>query len=182
MLPRERLSIAATGRRRVGRCGRRRRRVHATVGPRSSKLIGNCRDEPLTPPRTPRGGTREFITSLGVGSRDGVRPGLDLKGGRPDGTSRGFAFIPPPGNGPRRQGRWRPTSGPPCPIPRRSPTVTTAGRGSPSWSGRPAAPGMAAARPQRPTVGSTSPVTGCSPARSVMVRDTPARTGKALFS
>ena len=46
---------------------------------------------------TPSGGTHEFITSLGVGSRDDVRPGFDVKGGRPDGTSRGFAFIAPAG-------------------------------------------------------------------------------------
>jgi P4 family phage/plasmid primase-like protien len=44
---------------------------------------------------TPSGGTHEFITSLGVGSRDAVRPGLDVKGGKIDGTSRGCAFIAP---------------------------------------------------------------------------------------
>lgn len=44
---------------------------------------------------TPSGGTHEFITPLGAGSRDGVRPGLDVKGGRPDGAGRGFAFIAP---------------------------------------------------------------------------------------
>jgi len=44
---------------------------------------------------TPSGGTHELIAPLGVGSRDGLRPGLDLKGGRPDGTGRGFIFIAP---------------------------------------------------------------------------------------
>lgn len=44
---------------------------------------------------TPSGGTHEFVASLNVGSRDGVQPGLDVKGGLPDGTSRGFAFIAP---------------------------------------------------------------------------------------
>lgn len=45
--------------------------------------------------RTPSGGTHDFVASLHVGSRDGVLPGFDVKGGLPDGSSRGFAFIPP---------------------------------------------------------------------------------------
>lgn len=44
---------------------------------------------------TPSGGTHDFIAPLGVGSHDNVAPGLDVKGGKPDGTSRGFAFIAP---------------------------------------------------------------------------------------
>jgi len=44
---------------------------------------------------TPSGGTHEFIKTLGVGSRDAVRDGFDVKGGRPDGTGRGFAFVAP---------------------------------------------------------------------------------------
>lgn len=44
---------------------------------------------------TPGGGAHAFIASMGVGSRDGVFPGVDIKGGLPDGTSRGFAFIAP---------------------------------------------------------------------------------------
>jgi len=44
---------------------------------------------------TPGGGAHAFVTSMGVGSRDGVFPGVDVKGGLPDGTSRGFAFIAP---------------------------------------------------------------------------------------
>jgi putative DNA primase/helicase len=44
---------------------------------------------------TPSGGYHEFVTPLRTGSRDGVRPGLDVKSGRPDGTGRGFAFIAP---------------------------------------------------------------------------------------
>jgi hypothetical protein len=43
--------------------------------------------------RTPSGGTHELVVPLGVGSRDDLRPGVDLKGGKPDGTSRGFLFI-----------------------------------------------------------------------------------------
>jgi len=45
--------------------------------------------------RTPSGGTHELIAPLGTGSRDGLRQGVDLKGGRPDGSGRGFIFIAP---------------------------------------------------------------------------------------
>ena len=44
---------------------------------------------------TPSGGTHDFVAPLRVGSRDAVRDGLDIKGGTPDGTGRGFAFIAP---------------------------------------------------------------------------------------
>lgn len=44
---------------------------------------------------TPSGGFHLFLTPLGEGSRDGIYPGVDLKGGMPDGTGRGFAFIAP---------------------------------------------------------------------------------------
>lgn len=44
---------------------------------------------------TPGGGAHAFVRSMGVGSRDGVFPGVDVKGGLPDGTGRGFAFIAP---------------------------------------------------------------------------------------
>lgn len=44
---------------------------------------------------TPSGGAHGFISSLGAGSRDNVLPGVDVKGGLPDGSSRGFAFIAP---------------------------------------------------------------------------------------
>ena len=45
--------------------------------------------------RTPSGGVHLFVASLGAGSHDNVLPGVDVKGGLPDGTSRGFAFIAP---------------------------------------------------------------------------------------
>jgi len=44
---------------------------------------------------TPSGGTHEFVASMKVGSRDGVLAGFDVKGGLPNGSSRGFAFIAP---------------------------------------------------------------------------------------
>jgi AAA domain len=43
---------------------------------------------------TPSGGTHELVASLGVASRDGLRPGVDLKAGQ-NGTGRGFVFIAP---------------------------------------------------------------------------------------
>ena len=44
---------------------------------------------------TPSGGTHEFVASMNVGSRDGVRAGFDVKGGLVNGGSRGFAFLSP---------------------------------------------------------------------------------------
>lgn len=44
---------------------------------------------------TPSGGQHMFVAALRVGSRDGILPGVDVKGGRPDGSGRGFAFIAP---------------------------------------------------------------------------------------
>ena len=44
---------------------------------------------------TPSGGTHFFVKSLGVPSRDGIFPGVDLKSGTPDGSGCGFAFIAP---------------------------------------------------------------------------------------
>jgi RecA-family ATPase len=44
---------------------------------------------------TASGGTHLYIAKLDIGSHPGFLPGIDLKGGLPDGTSRGFVFIPP---------------------------------------------------------------------------------------
>lgn len=44
---------------------------------------------------TPSGGVHSFVASMGVGSRDAVFDGVDVKGGMPDGSSRGFAFLAP---------------------------------------------------------------------------------------
>jgi hypothetical protein len=44
---------------------------------------------------TPSGGWHEFVAVLGVHSRDGILPGVDLKAGDPSGKGRGFAFIAP---------------------------------------------------------------------------------------
>lgn len=45
---------------------------------------------------TPSGGSHRFVRSMGVATpKSGVLPGLDVKAGLPDGSSRGFAFIAP---------------------------------------------------------------------------------------
>ena len=44
---------------------------------------------------TPSGGEHLWIAPLGIGKHTGFMPGLDLQGGKPDGSSRGFAFLPP---------------------------------------------------------------------------------------
>src|SRR5215470_7400951 len=45
--------------------------------------------------KTPSGGLHLWVARMGIGSHNGFRPGLDLKGGRADGSSRGFVFLPP---------------------------------------------------------------------------------------
>jgi len=44
---------------------------------------------------TPSGGRHLFVAAMHVGSRDDFMPGIDVKGGRPDGQGRGFAFLAP---------------------------------------------------------------------------------------
>lgn len=44
---------------------------------------------------TPSGGAHLYIRSLGVRSRDGILPGLDLKAGDKQGRGRGFVYAPP---------------------------------------------------------------------------------------
>ncbi|GAB3742472.1 AAA family ATPase [Microlunatus parietis] len=46
---------------------------------------------------TPSGGLHEYVTPLGIGKDNGgaVGPGIDLVGGLPDGSGRGFVFLPP---------------------------------------------------------------------------------------
>ncbi|WP_231382575.1 helix-turn-helix domain-containing protein [Mycobacterium simiae] len=61
--------------------------------------------------QTPSGGTHELVSTIGVRSLDNVCPGIDLKAGTPEGTGRGFLFIPPTKklsklDGAVRQYRW----------------------------------------------------------------------------
>lgn len=57
-------------------------------------LLGRCPD-PIGRQRTPSGGFHDIINALGVGSRDGFVPGMDLKGGRKGEGSRGLLWIAP---------------------------------------------------------------------------------------
>jgi len=57
---------------------------------------------------TPSGGYHQFVAALKVGSRDAVLPGVDIKGGRPDGDGRGFAFIAPTVRVSKADGQPRP--------------------------------------------------------------------------
>src|SRR6185437_474807 len=44
---------------------------------------------------TPSGGRHLYIAALSIGKHTGFLKGLDLQGGHPDGTGRGFVFLPP---------------------------------------------------------------------------------------
>ena len=65
---------------------------------------------------TPSGGTHELVATMGIRSRDKVRPGLDVKAGAPDGTGRGFLFIAPTRSVPSSTARSASTGGPSVPI------------------------------------------------------------------
>jgi AAA domain/Bifunctional DNA primase/polymerase, N-terminal len=78
--------------------------------------------------RTASGGKHLWITALGIGSHPGFLPGIDLKGGLEDGSSRGFVFLPPtvrPSKGTENYGERMPyrqmsdllsASGGPCEV------------------------------------------------------------------
>lgn len=57
--------------------------------------------------RTPSGGTHEYVWNLGVRSRDGIRPGVDIKAGV-GGDGVGFVFLPPTVKVPKSGGEARP--------------------------------------------------------------------------
>lgn len=44
---------------------------------------------------TPSGGTHDLVAPLGVSSKNGVLPGIDVKAGLPDRSGRGFLFLAP---------------------------------------------------------------------------------------
>ncbi|MGQ0465505.1 MAG: AAA family ATPase [Sporichthyaceae bacterium] len=52
---------------------------------------------------TPSGGTHHYVYRLGIAKTD--RDGIDLQSGSPDGTGRGFVFIPPTVRGPNAKGK-----------------------------------------------------------------------------
>ena len=62
---------------------------------RLSKELGEDGPDIYWEVHTPSGGKHMYVASLGIGKHTGFMPGLDLQGGRKDGTGRGFVFIPP---------------------------------------------------------------------------------------
>ncbi len=83
---------------------------------------------------TTSGGEHLFVRSMGVGSRDDLLPGLDLKGGLPNGEGRGFAFLAPTERASKVTGEIRPyvwTQPPPASLdayPRHSPEALALAR------------------------------------------------------
>lgn len=65
------------------------------LDPRSGGVLPVTGLTPMAVASTPSGGQHLFVLPLGVASRDGVWPGVDIKSGTPDGSGRGFAFIAP---------------------------------------------------------------------------------------
>lgn len=66
-------------------------------GKRSAKALSKAGlwPESLGRQETPSGGYHDLIANLGRASLDGLDLGIDYKGGKPDGTGRGFLFIAP---------------------------------------------------------------------------------------
>ena len=62
---------------------------------RLAKALGEDGPEIYWEVKTASGGKHLYISPLGIGTAPGFLPGIDLKGGKPDGTGRGFVFIPP---------------------------------------------------------------------------------------
>ena len=60
-----------------------------------SSALGNNGPEIYLNVTTPSGGRHFYIEPLGIGTVHGFLPGLDLQGGKSDGSGRGFVFIPP---------------------------------------------------------------------------------------
>jgi DNA polymerase I-like protein with 3'-5' exonuclease and polymerase domains len=86
---------------------------------------------------TPNGGEHLFIAPLGVGSKNGFLPGIDLRGGTSEASSRGFVFLSPTRK-PDKAGVVRPYvwEHPPRPIPAQISTDTS-GRALAELIGRP---------------------------------------------
>lgn len=62
---------------------------------RMSEELGDLGPVVYGKAKTPSGGMHLYIAALGIGSHNNILPGIDLKGGNPDGTGRGFVFIAP---------------------------------------------------------------------------------------
>jgi hypothetical protein len=62
---------------------------------RLSRELGDDGPEVYWEVATPSGGRHLYIAGLGIGKHTGFLKGLDLQGGKPDGSGRGFVFLPP---------------------------------------------------------------------------------------
>jgi hypothetical protein len=62
---------------------------------RLSKELGDDGPEVYWEVATPSGGRHLYIAGLAIGKHTGFLKGLDLQGGKDDGTGRGFVFLPP---------------------------------------------------------------------------------------
>lgn len=62
---------------------------------RLSKELGEDGPEVYWEVSTPSGGRHLYIAGLNIGKHTGFLKGLDLQGGKQDGTGRGFVFLPP---------------------------------------------------------------------------------------
>ena len=62
---------------------------------RLSRELGEDGPEVYWEVSTPSGGRHLYIAGLGIGKHTGFLKGLDLQGGSPNGSGRGFVFLPP---------------------------------------------------------------------------------------
>ncbi|HLY75940.1 MAG TPA: AAA family ATPase [Planctomycetota bacterium] len=62
---------------------------------RLSRELGDDGPEVYWEVFTPSGGRHLYIAGLNIGKHTGFLKGLDLQGGKDDGTGRGFVFLPP---------------------------------------------------------------------------------------
>jgi hypothetical protein len=62
---------------------------------RLSKELGEDGPEVYWEVATPSGGRHLYIAGLAIGKHTGFLKGLDLQGGKEDGSGRGFVFLPP---------------------------------------------------------------------------------------
>jgi hypothetical protein len=75
---------------------------------RFNNELGDDGPETYMQVRTPSGGWHLYIAPLGIGGKNGFLPGMDLKGGKADGSSRGFVFLPPTVRPSKETGELRP--------------------------------------------------------------------------
>lgn len=78
------------------------------VDPRNGGALRDDLPRAYLEAETPSGGRHLFVAPLGLESRDNAWPGVDYKGGAPDGSGRGYAFIAPTVRASKVDGAERP--------------------------------------------------------------------------